>query len=239
MDDINLRSLFHDLQRNMAAALRVNNQIGHGPTKGTGTEAEWRTLLDTYLPKRYSVSEGIVIDSTGRASDAIDVVVYDRQYSPFILRRHEIRVIPAESVYAAFEVKQEITKANLEYAGNKVASVRRLRRTTVAIPHAGGTHDPVKPKPILGGILATTSGWTPPFGDAFKASLPHGDNRLDVGCAAADGGFEVQPNGEPIVWAGQDGLMRFFLATLRRLQVLGTVPALDIAAYEAAIGKED
>lgn len=239
MPQVDLRALFHDLQQEMAAALRVNTQIGHGPTKGAGTEAAWRNMLETYLPKRYSVSEGIVVDSTGRVSDAIDVVVYDRQYSPFILHKQGTRVIPAEGVYAAFEVKQEITKANLEYASKKLASVRSLLRTTVPIVHAGGTHDAVKPKPILEGILATTCGWIPPFGDSFKASLPRGNAALDVGCAAADGGFEALPNGTVVVWPDKDGLMRFFLATLRRLQAIGTVPAMDIAAYEQSFGQQD
>ena len=77
----------------------------------------------------------------------------------------------------------------MEYAGQKVASVRRLQRTSAAIIHAGGEHEARPLTPIIGGILATDPGWTPPFGDAFAASLRNSalDERLDIGCVAAAG----------------------------------------------------
>ena len=38
-----------------------------------------------------------------------------------------------------FEVKQTFKKKWVRYAGEKAASVRQLRRTSVAIPHVMGT----------------------------------------------------------------------------------------------------
>jgi hypothetical protein len=48
------------------------------------------------------------VDSLGNFSQQIDVVVFDRQYSPFIFDFREQQIVPAESVYAVFEAKQTI-----------------------------------------------------------------------------------------------------------------------------------
>jgi len=95
-----------------------------------------------YLPKRYAADSAIVIDSTGRTSDQMDVVIYDPQYTPTLLDQHDHKYIPAEAVYAVMEVKPTVNKSYLDYAGKKAASVRRLKRTSIPIPHAGGTYHP-------------------------------------------------------------------------------------------------
>jgi Domain of unknown function (DUF6602) len=59
------------------------------------------------------VASAHVVDSGGKFSEQIDVVVYDRQYSPLIFEIEGEKVIPAESVYAAFEAKQTMN-ADLE-----------------------------------------------------------------------------------------------------------------------------
>ena len=69
------------------------------------SEAVWLELLNSYLPTRYQAAKAVVVDSEGAFSDQIDVVVFDRQYSPFIFRFEGQTVIPAESVYAVFEAK--------------------------------------------------------------------------------------------------------------------------------------
>lgn len=105
-----------------------------------------------------------VVDSDGNFSQQIDVVIFDRQYSPFIFTYENETIIPAESVYAVFEAKQTADAGLVAYAQEKVASVRRLRRTSLPIPYAKGVY-PAKPLiPILGGLLTSKSEWSPPLG---------------------------------------------------------------------------
>ena len=54
-----------------------------------------------YLPHRYQAETAHVVDSRGAFSQQIDVVVFDRQYSPFIFKFQRQTIVPAESVYAA------------------------------------------------------------------------------------------------------------------------------------------
>lgn len=84
-------------------------------------------------------------------------------------------IIPAESVYAVFEAKQAINAYEVDYAQKKVVSVRRLYRTSLPIPHAGGLYPP-KPLPaILGGLLAFESDWSPAVGEPLAKALNNCD----------------------------------------------------------------
>jgi hypothetical protein len=182
---VDLREIFLGLQKEMVASLSSSRQIiPHAGTKGTASELHWLTMLNNYLPERYFVDNAFVLDCDGNLSDQIDVVIYDRQYSPFLFNQNFVKYVPAESVYAVLEVRQEIDLENVKYAGEKVASVRRLRRTSVPIPHAAGVHEAKKPSPILGGLLTLDSAWKPPLGDAFVESVSSlGEKeRLDIGC---------------------------------------------------------
>jgi hypothetical protein len=151
------------------------------------------------------------------------------------------KYIPAESVYAAFEVKQELTKGDIEYAAEKAASVRRLHRTNIAFDNAGTRTEPRELFTIATGILTTESRWTPPFGDAFYDAIvaTAGDlSRIDLGCALQDGTFDVEWSGDSaaIIISEADGaLMAFLLRLFARLQTMGTVRAIDIAAYGTSL----
>src|ERR1700680_3336506 len=134
-----LAGLHDDIEQRLATARKT---FGHPGAKGDASEGVWLQLFQTYLPQRYQAASAHVVDSNGAFSDQIDVVLFDRQYSPFIFRFQGQTIVPAESVYAVFEAKQTINSDQVEYAQKKVASIRRLHRTTLPIPHAGGTYDP-------------------------------------------------------------------------------------------------
>jgi hypothetical protein len=226
-----LAGLHDDIQRRLKT---VRKTLDHPGTKGDASEKVWLELLQTYLPQRYQAATAHVVDSKGVFSHQIDVVVFDRQYSPFIFRYEGQTIIPAESVYAVFEAKQSINAGQVAYAHEKVASVRRLHRTSLPIPYAEGTYPPKPPIPILGGILTFESDWTPPLGAALAAALAAGDDigRLDLGCVAAHGHFALEQA------AGKYGFHRegkpataFLFKLISQLQFSGTVPMIDVQAY--------
>lgn len=178
----------------MTSRLMANREsIIHPGTKGDASELNWIEWLKAYLPKRYNVGKAFIIDCKGNISDQIDVVIYDQQYSPFVFNQDGAIYIPAESVYAIFEVKQELNKDYIKYAGEKAESVRSLHRTSTNIYHAGGKYEPKQPLKILSGILTLTSSWNPPLGDSFESVIMglEPSQSLDIGCALKDGAFKV------------------------------------------------
>lgn len=237
---MNVPELFKGLEAAMHAKLAATRaHVDHQGSKGDVSEAHWRELLGHYLPERYKVIRGFVIDSKGAASDQIDVIIMDRQYSPFILNVDDALYVPAEAVYAVFEVKQTLDAGHVAYAGDKVASVRKLHRTSAPIPHAGGMYDPKGLMPILGGLLTTDCDWVMTFGDPFKKANKDlsADKNLDLGCALHKGAFEYVNGGE-LMTHEENGLLRFILALIRRLQELGTVAMISIQAYEELIDSQ-
>lgn len=211
----------------------ARKSFGHPVTKGDASERVWLDLLKTYLPHRYQAETAHVVDSAGAFSQQIDIVIFDRQYSPFIFHFEGQIIVPAESVYAAFEAKQAINAAQVAYAQEKVASVRALHRTSLPIPHAGGTYDPRPLTPILGGLLTFESDWAPPLGKALEKALQNSDQagRLDLGCIAAHGGYALDPSGMFVMSPEGKPASAFLLELIARLQAIATVPMIDIRAY--------
>lgn len=226
-----LSGLHDDIQQRLET---IRKTMGHPGTKGDASERVWNELLNKYLPARYKADKAHVVDSEGTFSQQIDVVVYDRQYSPFIFDYEGEIVIPAESVYAVFEAKQSANLDHVRYAQDKVRSVRQLRRTSLPIPHAGGTY-PAKPLiPIYGGLLTFESDWKPALGDSLLAALKEDqeDGKLDFGCIAAHGYFHA--DGEPEGYAFHPGgkpATAFLFKLISQLQFSGTVPMIDIQSY--------
>ena len=224
-----LAGLHDDIERRLSTA---RQSFGHAPSKGDASESVWLDLLTTYLPQRYQAASAHVVDSEGHFSDQIDVVIFDRQYSPFIFTFEGQKIIPAESIYAAFEAKQTLNAELVRYAREKCASVRRLHRTSLPIPHAGGTYDAKPPMPILGGVLTFESDWRPPLGEPLQKALAEGDaaSRLDIGCVAAHGIF-YRAEDQFVVVAERKPATAFLLELIARLQELATVPMIDVRAY--------
>lgn len=237
-DKPSLNQLFIALHEELAKDLGIARRaIGHTSTLGTVSENKWIEMLYKHLPKRYKVNRAFVIDSRGGCSEQIDIVVHDRQYSPFVLNYGDALYVPAESVYAVLEVKQNINADQVEYAAKKTASVRALHRTSLPINTASGVIPPKPLHPIIGGLVAVESDWNPPFGDAFRKAITESrpDRRLDMGCAAQHGGFEVKyaPNEPPAVATerSEAALALFLLRLIARLQSIATVPCIDVLAY--------
>jgi hypothetical protein len=227
-----LREAFIDVQAELELKLkRAAQSIEHTGTQGSVTENHWIDVFREYLPTRYDVASGFIIDSHGDRSQQIDIVIFDRHFTPTLLDQQQHRYIPAEAVYAVFESKPQIDKPYLEYAGKKAASARKLHRTSVAIAYAAGKYDPKPPFPIIAGIVAPKSSWVDGLGETFQRNLPTtGTEALDAGCALSDGAFDTY-DGKLQLVPTEGALIYLLFRLLAKLQSLGSVPAIDWAAY--------
>jgi len=46
----------------------------------------WLDWFQTYLPRLYQTESARIVDGEDAISEQIDVVVFDRQYSPFVFK---------------------------------------------------------------------------------------------------------------------------------------------------------
>lgn len=241
-----IEAYFLALQTQLDAALGYAGVIPHPVGMGDESEADWESMLKEHLPRRYQVvPKCFAVDYRGATSDEIDLALCDRQYSTMVFSANSRLFVPAEAIYAVFEVKPRVNREYVLYAAEKTASVRRLERTSAPIVDARGRIDePKAPQYILGGLLTTGTDWAggldAPFVQSLRDQVP--DGRLDIGCVLSHGGWQVQyGDSDPIaeVSVGEHALVAFYLRLLERLQVVGTVPAMDLGAWGAFLRNRD
>lgn len=204
MNKIALPELFASMQQQMSAQLSTNRAFIHHPgSKGDSLENAWIEWLRSYLPNRYSVDKAIIIDHLGNTSHQIDVVIYDNYFTPFIFTQNGFHYVPAEGVYAIFEVKPDIkgnvgSDSYIEYAGKKIESVRQLTRTSTSMINSGKKFPSRPLTKILGGFLATTNTYSHKNNNTIKQHLEKLDGLkgIDLGCVVDYGSFYVDYNGE-------------------------------------------
>lgn len=208
MKQIDLKGLFTKLQEQMELRLTTAREfIDHPGTKGDALEYAWIEWLRCYLPSRYSVDKAIVIDSEGQLSDQIDLVIYDRWFTPFIFNQGGLKYIPAEGVYAVFEVKPDIrgsikkgetSISYIQYAAKKIESVRRLKRTSTHMVNSGNVSSARALPPIIGGILCGSNGYSHNNKTEKVEELLSrlsGLEGIDCGCIMEHGSFIVDYEG--------------------------------------------
>jgi len=229
-----LREAFATEQECLISKLKSSHRITHAGDRGEVNEQHFIDFLRKYLPNRYTVEKAIVLDSEGNVSQSIDAVVFDRQYTPTLLDNDKHRYVPAEAVYAIFECKATVDKYNLEYAAEKAASVRQLKRTSVEIYTASGKLDPKPHFDIVAGILAIRINWADGFGESFRKvheKLPE-DGMINCGFAATGASFDTFSGpGDYTFGPPENALANFAFRLLSKLQSLATVPAVDWMAY--------
>lgn len=270
MNKIGLKQLFESLQNQMVAQLNTNREfITHSGSKGDALEKAWIEWLRKYLPNRYSVDKAIIIDYEGNTSHQMDVVIYDNWFTPFIFSQHDFHYIPAEGVYAIFEVKPDIQgsvkkQSYIEYAAEKIESVRVLKRTSTNMINSGRKLEPRGLTKIIGGILTSTNSFTHSNNTTIKKQIGEqkGLKGIDIGCIADYGCFYVDYDGvenneeqdfnkriddyynnrniKDIVFStSENSLVSFSLQLTRYLQqAIGTIPAIDLNAYSQVINFE-
>lgn len=228
---IDIKKLFNALDDEMRQRLSSKiDEIYHPTAKGSETELNWIGLLRNYLPERYSVDSGFVVDFEGNISDQIDIIIYDRHFTPFIFRGENVVYIPAEGVYAVFEIKPKLSKANYDYAVEKLKSVQGLKRTSASFAHILG-RDKKELFDVVGGILTKENG-----SQSVYENLEIGSDLAIVLCL--DCGIKVVGK-ESILVQDEEPILAFFLLKLiEYLRQLGSVPAIDVDKYLSFIDKE-
>jgi len=85
-----------------------------------------RSVLDLFLPSNYAIGSGRIIDSTGKSSDPIDIVIYRRDF-PRLNLPGSADVFIYESVLATIEVRTKLVRKTLFQALDTCVSVADLK----------------------------------------------------------------------------------------------------------------
>lgn len=124
-----IRELIRGVQRQMRIDFEQRTaQIPHPGEKGRGREDVVRSFLREYLPKRFEVGSGFIVDASGGVSRQIDIVLYDKLSAPVFPVTETQRFFPAECVAGAVSIKSSLDRRALEDAVENLISVAQLNR---------------------------------------------------------------------------------------------------------------
>lgn len=225
-----IKTLLENKRKALLAKLEAD--LNHPTSKGDNSEESWINFFRSFLPSKYAINKGFVFDSNGNMSEQIDVIIYDSLYTPLIFETETgEKFITAESVYAVFEVKQELNKGYLEYAHKKIMSVQNLHRSSRPMIVAGKAVKARSLTKIIGGILSSNS----ISFDSVKSHLSHYPS-IDLGCIINQYSFLTIKDDDgsilDITQSNEDEvILSFFFIILDELYKIGTVPAVDIRNY--------
>lgn len=233
-----LRGRLVDVEQQFRADLkRTKRAITHDGIFGDACERDWIELLKNYLPNRYSVAKAFAIDHKGKTTDSLDCLIYDAHFTPALFGQDNHLYIPAEAIYATFEIKQEVTADHLKYAAKKAKSLRCLKRTSAPITSNIGTQPGKPPFPILAGLLAVEAKWknglnAPAFMRQFKKLRDN--EELNIVLTTNDG-FCDQFNTDCSIEiaTGEGSLIQGLFRLLSAITKKGTVTGIDWDKYEA------
>ncbi len=232
-----LKERFVDVETAFVEELkRRQKAVTHSGTLGDATEDAWIDLLERYLPKRYRVAKAFAVDHLGHTTDQLDCLIFDAHFTPALFGKDNHLYVPAEAVYATFEIKPNVDAGQLKAAGDKVASLRALKRTSAPLESAFGKNAAREPLPIIGGLLGMNASGKAGLGKPFLAQFNAlaGDKQLDL-VLTAESGFcdRLESANAPVIVNGPGALVRGLFRLLQALRAKASVTAVEWEKYEA------
>lgn len=120
-----LKSNFVQLEKNTRHLL--NMKVFHNSTDGSNREGIYANVIRHFISDKYEIAQNVfIIDSEGKISKEVDIVIYEKTYIPYIFKKENIKILPIEGVFAAIQSKSDIKNVKEEDLKNWVESVESL-----------------------------------------------------------------------------------------------------------------
>jgi hypothetical protein len=244
-----LQDAMGELSSALANAVGASSLIQHRLLKGEFRERRVIAGLRPFIPRRYEMSSGVIVNVPGDFSRQQDIILSDSMLVPPFLAAGELGVHPIETVAAVIEVKSVAVREAVE----NIASVKQLApdepRGFTEIRGAGIGMGETAGKPFGGALFLGSDASDKAILDAYlDATTPLAPNdrpnaMVVVGEFALSWGsfsegsdeliIEPQPSQGTCVLLqrlGGNALLVFYLSMMRVLTAYHS-PELDLFAY--------
>ncbi len=125
---------FESVAKKLEADFDVTAAQPHQGVKGQARErAVIREFLRPYLPKRFSIGTGLIVDSVGHVSKQQDIVVFDELNFPVLQDHDETKLFFSEQVLVTIEVKSTLDHNAVQDMVEKSISLASLKRRSSAV----------------------------------------------------------------------------------------------------------
>ena len=101
---ISLPEYWDGIEEALGARLTSSKKYLRHPAAAFSAEGRFKKLLRVYLPKRYAVEAGFVMNASGQRSQHLDIIIADTFHIPPLCSEPAFKVFAAEAVCAALEI---------------------------------------------------------------------------------------------------------------------------------------
>jgi hypothetical protein len=141
--ELKFRQILENLIGEINEAKRKSGVIhSAGNIKSSGDEVEKliREKISLFLPERYMVKQGHVVNPEGKVSPQFDIIIFDRMNTPkFFESQNNTVFYPIESVMAVGEIKKTLMKGDLIEFGKKIRFLKKdMKRLLIENSVFGG-----------------------------------------------------------------------------------------------------
>jgi hypothetical protein len=125
---MNLENVFRSINKKMLIDFdEISAEITHRGAKGKVRELEiLKEYLSKYVPGNIGIANGEIISVEGHTSSETDIVLYEKNSTPYLLKKEGYQIFPIECVYAVIEVKSHIDKGQLIDAFKKINYAKKM-----------------------------------------------------------------------------------------------------------------
>jgi hypothetical protein len=116
-----------------------SNRFKSATAKGAERQAAVWHFVEEYLPSRFSLCHGEVVDQHGHHSPALDIMIYDKSEN-FPFHSGDYIILPAEALLASIEIKSELSRDEIHKSVVAAGRLKALKpfKLQVAQPRADG-----------------------------------------------------------------------------------------------------
>jgi hypothetical protein len=111
--------------REFAAELQKSADFKHALSKGEGREVVVQDFFSSHLPEAFGVAKEEVVDTGGRSSPQLDVMIFDKARN-FAFYGGLSKILPAEALLVSIEVKSTLTKSEIESSLSAAKLLKQL-----------------------------------------------------------------------------------------------------------------
>ncbi|MGM0843678.1 MAG: DUF6602 domain-containing protein [Bacillota bacterium] len=97
-------ALAHHVSK-MTTEINIIKGFEHNGEKGREAEGVLKNFLKEMLPKKVSIGTGFALNSEGKHTNQLDIMLYDGYNTPPIFQGYENTVISIDSIFATIETK--------------------------------------------------------------------------------------------------------------------------------------
>jgi hypothetical protein len=145
MPDNNLQEIFQETEKQMRAEInKIRAKLKHAGNKGASAETICRQFLRQYLPRKYEIGNGEIIDTFGNRSSQSDIVIVDSAIHPFTFTEDEEGLFFLEGVTGVGEAKISLNSSHLNLALENSHRFKAMKQVSITEFHTnnmGSDHE--------------------------------------------------------------------------------------------------